>query len=149
MKYFIFLLILPILIFCWTEPINLSQNPLADINPQGCRIWALNSFYTCLVWQRGQEGLYNIFARFSTRVGEWEREIAITNDSIGSNENPVVAYDARRNKVWVAWQKNINNNWEIFVTRGDPINGFELPHRLTFSPASDINPIIVVVSDTV
>jgi len=149
MRYFIFLLILPILIFCWTEPINLSQNPLADINPQGCRIWALNSFYTCLVWQRGQEGLYNIFARFSTRVGEWEREIAITNDSIGSNENPVVAYDARRNKVWVAWQKNINNNWEIFVTRGDPINGFELPHRLTFSPASDINPSIVVASDTV
>jgi len=93
--------------------------------------------------------LYNIFARFSIRVGEWEREIAITNDSIGSNENPVVAYDAGRNKVWVAWQKNINNNWEIFVTRGDPINGFELPHRLTFSLASDINPGIVVVSDTV
>jgi hypothetical protein len=149
MRYLIFLLILPILIFCWTEPINLSQNPLVDINPQGCRIWNLSSFYTCLVWQRGEEGLYNIIARFSTSVGEWGREIPITNDSLYSNENPVVAYDERRNKVWVAWQKNIDNNWEIFVTSGDPVNGFELSYRLTSSPAFDINPTILVISDTV
>lgn len=148
MKYIVYL-IFPFLIFSWTTPINISQNPLKDINPQVCRLW--NPFsYTCVVWQREEGNLYNIFARFSTQIGEWRPEIRITDDSICSNENPVVAYDEIRDKVWVAWQKYLNNNWEIFLTSGDPINGFSLPHRLTNSAnRDDVNPTIFCIRDTV
>lgn len=147
MRHIIYLM-LPFLIFSWTGPINISQNSLNDINPQVCRIW--NPFsYTCVVWQREEGNLYNIFARFSTQIGEWGPERRITNDTIYSNENPVVAYDNIRNRVWVAWQRNLNDNWEIFVTYGDPNNGFAIPYRLTNSLNRDINPTIFCIRDTV
>ncbi|MEM2174838.1 MAG: hypothetical protein QXI58_04370 [Candidatus Micrarchaeia archaeon] len=148
MKYIVYL-VFPFLIFSWTTPINISQNPLNDINPQVCRLW--NPFsYTCVVWQREEGNLYNIFARFSMQIGEWGQEIRVTDDSIYSNENPVVAYDEIRNKVWVAWQKNLGNNWEIFVTSGEPNNGFSPPYQLTNSAnRDDKNPTIFCIRDTV
>jgi hypothetical protein len=127
----------------WPPAINLGIPGVDDINPQACRSQGL---HTVMAWQSFLGGDWEIFTRFYHNSA-WTDTVRLTRNSI-DDCYPSVAYDAGRNCFWCAWQKDTAGFWSIYVARGDSLNRWFTPVKIS-TAADNEHPSIYVIGTQV
>ena len=130
----------------WSTPQNLGISGADDIYPQACKRQTFD-YPSCLVWQTNLNGNWDIFSRFSG-IRSWGDTVRVTSSG-AADQYPSVAYDYSRNCYWCVWQHRNVNNWDIYVARGDTLNGWLTPYQLTTDTRDDSLPSVYVNNDTV
>ncbi len=122
----------------WSSPLPVTEagldvwKPTVAVDGQG-GVW--------VIWSQNFNGNWDLVARrFDPNENRWEKPKRLTNEA-GADINGVAATDAK-GKVWVAWQGWRKDNFDIWLM---PLDG--KPVRVSFSPANDWSPSLVVLRD--
>jgi len=139
------LIVAGFLITQWSGPVNLGITGIDDMNPQTCRAQLWES-PTCLVWQANIGGDWEIFSRIVH--GNWSDTSRIPTGP-GADIYPCVAYDTLRTRFWCAWQRYVDNNYEIYVSFRTSYGSWTTPIRLTNDTNIDASPSICIIGNNV
>jgi hypothetical protein len=116
---------------------NLNKSSAATVRDSNGDIWA--------AWQAGTTGSRDIYiGKLATGAVNFSNGIKVKDNSTDQC-NPAMAVGSD-DKLYVAWQDNRRENWDIYVsTSSDGIN-WSTETRVTDSNDNQINPAIVVDS---